>query len=150
MLTIPALYTEMGAAGKLACREHAANWTPLDAILYARRMMFEQRTKRSEERVEALQYLVEAVLDRSDVRCAALVERGSNRIVAGAGTASDLVALARVAAAVARGEIAEIADEDDVIAREIDVRGGTLVLAAIGERVRRMPEAASAVMRICA
>jgi hypothetical protein len=113
-------------------------------------MMFEQRTKRSEERVEALQYLVEAVLDRSEVRCAALVERGSNRIVAGAGTASDLVALARVAAAAARGEIAGIADEDDVIAREIDVRGGTLVLAAIGERVRRMPDAASAVMRICA
>ena len=112
-------------------------------------MMFEQRTKRSDERTEALQYLVEAVLDRSEVRCAALVDRGTSRIVAGAGTAKDLVALARVAAAVARGETHGIDEGDDVIAREIAVNGGTLVLAAFGERVRRMPEAASAVVRIC-
>ena len=33
-------------------------------------MMFEQRAKRSEVREEALQYLIEAVLDRSDVATA--------------------------------------------------------------------------------
>ena len=66
--------------------------------------MFEQREKRSEVREEALQYLIEAVLDRSDVRCAALVDGASARIVAGAGTPADLKALARVARAVARGD----------------------------------------------
>ncbi len=112
-------------------------------------MMFEQRTKRSDERATALQYLVEAVLDRSDVRCAALVDE-SDRIVAGAGMPADLASLARVAKAAAHGNVAAIADGDDVIVREIAVKGGTLVLAAYGQRVRRMPEAVSAVMRICA
>ncbi len=113
-------------------------------------MMFEQRSKRSEVREEALQYLVEAVLDRSDVKCAALIDAGSARIVAGAGTAADLVALARVAGAVARGDAGGLDMDDDVIARAIPLPGRTLVLAAIGNRVRRFPDAANAVARICA
>jgi hypothetical protein len=112
-------------------------------------MMFEQRSKRSEVREEALQYLVEAVLDRSEVKCAALID-GNARIVAGAGTAADLVALARVARAVARGNADVIDTDDDVIAREIPLPGGPLVLAVFGDRVRRLSEAATAVARICA
>ena len=116
-------------------------------------MMFEQRTKRSEVREEALQYLIEAVLDRSDVRCAAIVD-SRKRLVAGAGAASDLVALAKLAQTVAKGGIdgieASLDADDDVIAREIEVKGGTLVIAAFGSKIRRMPAAVKAVTRICA
>ena len=116
-------------------------------------MMFEQRTKRSDVREEALQYLIEAVLDRSEVRCAAIVD-SRKRLVAGAGTAADLVELARVAQAVARGGVAgldaSLDADDDVIAREISVRGETLVIAAFGSRVRKMPAAVNAITRICA
>jgi hypothetical protein len=116
-------------------------------------MMFEQRVKRSEVRDEALQFLVEAVLDRSEVRCAAIVD-SSRRLVAGVGHAEDLVALAAVAQTVARGGVegleASLDADDDVIAREVDVAGETLVLAAFGTRVRKMPSAVSAIARICA
>jgi hypothetical protein len=116
-------------------------------------MMFEQRTKRSEVREEALQYLIEAVLDRSEVRCAAIIDPG-RRVVAGAGLPGDLVELAKVAQTVARGGVegleACLDAEDDVIAREITVKGGTLVLAAFGRRVRKMPAAVNAITRICA
>ncbi|MGO9707598.1 MAG: hypothetical protein ACLQBL_01965 [Polyangiaceae bacterium] len=116
-------------------------------------MMFEQRTKRSEVREEALQYLIEAVLDRSEVRCAAIIDSGS-RVVAGAGMPGDLADLAKVAQAVARGGVegleASLDAEDDVIAREVSVKGGTLVIAAFGTRVRKMPAAVHAIARICA
>ena len=116
-------------------------------------MMFEQRVKRSEVREEALQFLIEAVLDRSEVRCAAIVD-SRRRLVAGAGHADDLVALAAVAQTVARGGVegleASLDADDDVIAREVDVAGETLVLAAFGSRVRKMPSAVSAIARICA
>jgi hypothetical protein len=116
-------------------------------------MMFEQRIKRSEVRHEALQYLIEAVLDRSDVRCAAIID-SSQRVVAGVGRPGDLMALAKVAATVARGGLdgieASLDAEDDVIAREVDVQGETLVIAAFGHRVRRMPAAVHAITRICA
>jgi hypothetical protein len=116
-------------------------------------MMFEQRTKRSDVRDEALQYLIEAVLDRSDVRCAAIVD-SRRRVVAGAGKAADLFQLAKVAQVVARGGVqgieASLDAEDDVIAREVTVKGETLVIAAFGSRVRKMPAAVSAITRICA
>ena len=116
-------------------------------------MMFEQRIKRSEVREEALQFLIEAVLDRSEIRCAAIVD-SRKRLVAGAGNAADLVELAKVAQTVARGGLegldASLDADDDVIAREVDVKGETLVLAAFGTRVRKMPSAVSAIARICA
>jgi hypothetical protein len=119
-------------------------------------MMFEQRTKRSEVREEALQYLIEAVLDRSEVRCAAIIDAGQ-RVVAGAGMPGDLSSLAKVAQTVARGGIEGIAAsldaDDDVIAREVlvnRVNGETLVIAAFGKRVRRLPAAVDAMTRICA
>jgi hypothetical protein len=116
-------------------------------------MMFEQRTKRSEVREEALQYLIEAVLDRSEVRCAAIIDAGQ-RVVAGAGMPRDLTNLAKVAQTVARGGIegieATLDADDDVIARELSVNGETLVIAAFGKRVRKLPAAVDAIARICA
>jgi len=116
-------------------------------------MMFEQRVKRSEVREEALQYLIEAVLDRSEVRCAAIVD-SNRRLVAGAGHVGDLIELAKVAQTVARGGVegleASLDADDDVIAREIDVNGERLVIAAFGTRVRKMPAAVHAIERICA
>ena len=44
----------------------------------------EQRTKRSEDRDEALQYLVEALADRSEVQAVVLVN-DEGKIVAGMG-----------------------------------------------------------------
>jgi hypothetical protein len=111
-------------------------------------MMFDERRKRSEVRHEALQYLVEAVLDRSDVSCAAIVD-ARRHIVAGAGDAAALGALAKVANDVARGD-ATVIDGPDVLARTIELPGETIVLAAVGERVRKMPSAAQAVARIYA
>jgi hypothetical protein len=116
-------------------------------------MMFEQRTKRSEVREEALQYLIEAVLDRSEVRCAAIIDSGS-RVVAGAGMPGDLRLLAQVAQTVARGGVegieASLDADDDVIAREVAVNGEMLVIAAFGKRVRKLPAAVHAITRICA
>jgi hypothetical protein len=116
-------------------------------------MMFEQRTKRSEVREEALQYLIEAVLDRSEVRCAAIIDAG-RKVVAGVGMPGDLACLAKVAQVVARGGIAgleaSLDADDDVIAREVTVKGETLVIAAFGKRVRRLPAAVNAITRICA
>ena len=95
-----------------------------------RRMLFDERRKRSEVRQEALQYLVESVLDRSDVSCAAIVDARA-RMVAGAGRAEELALLARVANDVARGDVSGL-DEEDVLARAVDAGGETLVLAAVG------------------
>src|ERR1700710_984213 len=114
------------------------------------------RTKRSEQRTEALQYLVEAVLDRSDARSAAIVGvvDGETRIVAGAGAPRDLAGLARIAGPVARGE--ECAELDavtagtDLLTRAVNAGGSTYYLAAIGTRVRKMTDAARAITRIIA
>ena len=97
--------------------------------------------------------MIEAVLDRSEVRCAAIVN-SDRRLVAGAGAAADLVELAKVAQTVARGGVegleASLDADDDIIAREVDIQGETLVIAAFGTRVRRLPAAVDAIARICA
>jgi hypothetical protein len=121
----------------------------------------ERRTKRSQVREEALQYLVEAVHDRSAVFAVALVdERG--RIVAGTGMPRDVAGLARIAERTAQGEtsqeIDEVAGGLDVLARAIpfaeithdgEPRVARVFLAALGTRVRRMHEASAAILRIC-
>ena len=109
--------------------------------------MFDERKKRSDVRQEALQYLVEAVLDRGDVSCAAIVDARAH-VVAAAGRASDLGLLARVANDVARGDASGIDGDADVLARAVDADGETLVIAAVGTRVRGMPRVAKAVARI--
>jgi hypothetical protein len=113
--------------------------------------MVERRTKRSKDPVEALQYLIEAVADRSDVSAVAIVD-DVGRIVAGTGMPRALVGLSRIAGPVARGEacidLGHVTRDTDVLAREVDAAGRTLYLAALGTRVRRMPEAARAIQRI--
>jgi hypothetical protein len=115
--------------------------------------MIERRTKRSKDAVEALQYLTEAVADRSDVSAVAIVD-DAGRIVAGTGMPRALVGLSRIAGPVARGEacldLGHVTRDTDVLARRVDASGRTLYLAALGTRVRRMPDAARAIERIVA
>ena len=113
--------------------------------------MMERRKKRSEGREEALQFLVEAVADRSDVRAVAVVD-DAGRIVAGTGSTGDLSGLQKVAAPVARGqycaELEAATEGTDVLTRGFVASGETLYLAALGTRVRRMSEAVVGVNRI--
>jgi hypothetical protein len=116
-------------------------------------MMINRRTKRSDDAHEALQYLMEAVHDRSAVHAVALVD-DAGHIVAGTGMARDLSGLARIAGKVARGEhnleACDVTRNTDVMSRGVRVAGKTFYLAALGEHVRRMPDAARAVSRILA
>ena len=110
--------------------------------------------KRSAERDEALQYLVETLTDRSDVRAVALVdERG--KIRAGVGMPLDLQGLAKLAGPVARGEDCShfdaITQGTDFFTRGVAGDSGrTMYLAALGHRVRKMHDAAGAIARILA
>jgi hypothetical protein len=114
--------------------------------------MLERRSKRSGERVEALQYLVEAVADRSGVRAMVLVD-DFGRIVAGMGVPRDVAGLALTARAVAWKRSSEI-DLDsltrgsDVTARPVATREGMLYFAALGDRVAGVGDAVKAVQRI--
>jgi hypothetical protein len=116
------------------------------------RLMMERRNKRSPERVEALQFLVETVADRSGVRALALVDDAGN-IKAGMGLANDLVGLARTARDVAWGHAsAEQVDAatrgGDVTARSVTTPDGMLYFAALGDRVAGVGDAVRAVQRI--
>jgi hypothetical protein len=114
--------------------------------------MYERRTKRSAERCEALQYLVETVADRSGVQALVLVD-DDGRIMAGMGVPRDVVGLVRTARDVASGTASP--DAVDVAARGADVTArpvatpeGTLYFAAIGDRVAGVGDAVRAVQRI--
>jgi hypothetical protein len=118
--------------------------------------MDERRIKRSADRDEALQYLVETVADRSGVRALVLVD-DLGRIVAGMGVPNDLSGLARAARDVAWGR-ASLAQVDaigavarsgsDVTARSVATRDGMLYFAALGDRVAGVGDAVRAVQRI--
>ena len=111
----------------------------------------ERRTKRSEDRQEALQYLVEALADRSEVEAVALVN-DEGRIVAGMGMPNAVRGLAKIAAPVVRGEGSDFYESatsgTDFFGRRIALESGPLYLAALGKRVRKMHEAVYAVTRI--
>ena len=96
---------------------------------------------------------MEAVADRSEVRSVALVDE-RRRIVAGMGMPGDLAGLARVAGAVARGEpsadLEKVTEGTDLLTRRIAIGDRAVYLAALGTRVRRMSDAATAVARIFA
>ncbi len=114
--------------------------------------MIERRTKRSEDRNEALQYLVEALADRSpDVAAVALID-GGGRIVAGTGMPHELVGLAKIAGPLARGEAPpefdDVTEGTDLLMRDFTVAGSPFVLAALGTRVRRMHDCVRGVSRI--
>src|SRR6516225_7967557 len=98
----------------------------------------ERRTKRSEDRQEALQYLVEALADRSEVEAVALVN-DEGRIVAGMGVPNAVRGLAKIAAPVVRGEEVDLFEATtsgtDFFGRKISLESGALYLAALGSRV---------------
>lgn len=112
----------------------------------------ERRIKRSGDRTEALQYLVETVADRSRAKALVLVD-DAGRIVAGMGRPCDVTGLAGTARDVAqkRATVAQIDAAirgGDVTARRLPTGEGTLYLAAIGDRMSGVGEAMRAVNRI--
>jgi hypothetical protein len=113
--------------------------------------MHERRTKRSDDRDEALQYLVETVADRSEVRALVLLDE-SGHIVAGMGMPWDLVGLARLARPIARREpcvdMGDVTRSSDVTSRAFEVSGAKLYLAALGDRIRGLGAAMRSVERI--
>ncbi len=116
--------------------------------------MDDRRTKRSTDRTEALQFLVESVADRTGARALVLVD-DAGRIVAGMGMPDQVLGLARTASDVAWGR-ATVAQLDqatggqDVTARSVATRDGMLYFAALGERMRGLGDASHAVRRILA
>ena len=116
--------------------------------------MDDRRNKRSTDRTEALQYLVESVADRSGAPALVLVD-DFGRIVAGMGMPEDVVGLARTARDVAwgkasTGQIDAATRGRDVTARSVATREGMLYFAALGERMSGLGEATQAVLRILA
>jgi hypothetical protein len=111
----------------------------------------ERRTKRSEDRDEALQYLVEALADRSEVD-AVLLMSGEGHIMAGMGKPKEVKGLAKITVPVVRGESCQDFDTEtagtDFFGRQIQLKSGPVYLAALGARVRKMHEAVYAVARI--
>jgi hypothetical protein len=114
-------------------------------------MLTERRSKRSDNWQEALQYLVEALCDRSDARAVALID-AQGRVVAGTGTWKDLAGLATITPPLARGENCEHFEAatagTDYFAHCIGISGRTLYLTALGTRLRRMHESVKGVFRI--
>jgi len=125
------------------------NWAASAGLVTLTRM--ERRTKRSEDRGEALQYLVEALADRSEIDAVVLVN-DEGRIVAGMGMPNEVRGLAKIAPPVVRGEGSEEFESatrgTDFFGRQIPLASGPLYLAALGTRVRKMHEAVYAVTRI--
>lgn len=114
--------------------------------------MIERRTKRSVERSEALQYLVETVADRSGVKALVLVDDGG-RIVAGMGVPLDVAGLALTARDVAwrrasPGAVDAATRGQDVTARTVATRDGLVYFAALGGGMSGVGEAVRAVQRI--
>jgi hypothetical protein len=77
---------------------------------------------------------------------------GRGTVVSGTGNEQELAILRRVAAPAAQGKLNAICERlikgTDVVARPISGPQGTLYLAALGERVARMGEAAKSAERI--
>ena len=117
----------------------------------ARLIMNERRHRRSERRDEALQLLLEAVRERSAVSSIALID-GRGHVLGGVGPEHELLVLGAVAAPAAAGEFDEdcvrLTKGTDVVSCPLAVGGQKMFLAALGERVSRMHEAARGVTRI--
>jgi hypothetical protein len=114
-------------------------------------MMKERRKQRSGRKDEALRLLLEAVRERSDVSSLAIVD-GRGLVVAGTGPERELTVLGAVAAPAAAGAFdaacERLTEGTDVVSCPVDLGDRRLYLAALGERVSRMPEAARGVARI--
>jgi hypothetical protein len=120
--------------------------------MHERHEPLERRNKRSTDPGEALQFLVEAVADRSGVPALVLVDdRG--KLVAGMGMPDQVAGLARTARDVAWGR-ASASDVDvatrgrDVTARGVATREGMIYFAALAERMSGLGDASRALQRI--
>jgi len=114
--------------------------------------MKDRRNKRSAEREEALQFLVESVADRSGAKALVLLDE-AGRIVAGMGKpdeVQDLVLLARDVACRRASTAAISAMRHDVTARTIATRNGKHYFAALSEHMTGLGDATKAVDRIFA
>lgn len=113
--------------------------------------MKERRRQRSARKDEALRLLLEAVRARSDVSSIAIVD-GRGLVVAGAGPERELCVLGAVAAPAAAGDLDAACERlttgTDVLSCPVALGDRTFYLAALGDRVARMPEAARGVARI--
>jgi hypothetical protein len=113
--------------------------------------MNERRRRRSGRRDEALQLLLDAVRERSDISSIAIID-GRGLVVAGAGPERELLVLGAVAEPAASGvfdvECERLTEGTDVVSCPLALGERRLYLAALGDRVSRMPEAARGVARI--
>ncbi len=111
----------------------------------------DRRAKRSQNPDEALQFLIEAVADRSEVRAVALVN-ARGRLLAGTGSPRDLTGLARISGPAARGgdcpEFEEVTRDTDLFSRAVTVHASTVYLSALGTRIRKMQDAVNGIGRI--
>jgi hypothetical protein len=118
--------------------------------------MIERRTKRSAERTEALQYLIESVADRSGAQALVLVDE-TGCVVAGTGMPTDVVGLARTTRDVAWRRASPAAVDEatrghghDIAARTVATPDGPLYFGALGDGMTRVGDAVRAVQRILA
>jgi len=113
----------------------------------------ERRTHRSSDKREALRLLLEAVKARSQVSAIAVID-GRGLVASGAGSPRELAILGAVAEPISSGLVTEACEHltsgTDVLARPVRTPRGTMYLAALGERVTRMHDAARGVERILA
>lgn len=113
--------------------------------------MKERRRRRSERKDEALHLLLESVQRRSAISSIALVD-GRGMVIAGTGSEHELYVLGLVAAKAAHGALDPTCERltagTDVMSCAVSLGDRRMYLAALGDRVSRMPEAARGVGRI--
>jgi hypothetical protein len=113
--------------------------------------MNERRQRRSGRKSEALLLLLEAVRERSNISSIAIID-GRGLVVAGNGPERELLVLGAVAAPAASGafdaDCERLTAGTDVVSCPLAIGERKMYLAALGERVRRMPEAARGATRI--
>jgi hypothetical protein len=113
--------------------------------------MIERRRRRSGRTNEALRHLLDAVKERSEISSIAIID-GRGLVLAGSGPERELLVLGAVAGPAASGGFdsacERLTEGTDVMSCPVEVGNRTLYLAALGERVRRMPDAVRGVARI--
>jgi hypothetical protein len=113
--------------------------------------MNDRRVRRSARKQEALRLLLEAVRERSDISSIAIID-GRGMVVEGTGPEHELLVLGLVAAPAASGafdaRLERMTEGTDVLSCPLSVGERRLYLAALGERVTKMTDAARGVRRI--
>ena len=114
-------------------------------------MTTERRRRRSGIKDEALRLLLTAVKQRSEVTSIAIID-SRGLVISGMGTARELAILGEVAKPIAAGKVTDLCERltagTDVIAKAVQSPSGTMYLAALGNRVGRMTDAARSIERI--